>query len=958
MFFSIKKKHIKIISIGLLVAIFLLTLYNTTPTHLVTSSYLDELTRNLYDSGPQNAVQPYIDPEVDFNKKVKSLYYKKLVNDIDNNYWLINTKLEDTKLEIPSYYKPVSDGKASGEDLPVKPLIQPFDPRFTLGVYINYIRQEMKENKDVSIPFHWYDWKDMSVLNKHLLSLESSKLNCSFLDSVADENKWLDEKDRKKAEEDAKLKKLEDERLEKERKMKDEELARMKEAAEALAKEQETLKNELKNQVEQELIKDFNAKISNLQAELIKHKGNPKELAKIIEKLEIVENQKNEKTQELNDQINKDDDNEEKNSNDDNDDKKDNNVSDEKKVEDQKSKDDKKNDEDNKKKEKRENNHDDLDSITSGFSSRDDNEKSRKNEAKSSSQFCYANSEVPEGFNDGNVVRPGFNVFDNPGKTTRERSILIGTSYLYFAAPPPDQIVFLTNDGSYKVGTSSRQKLLDNGLVEDFMKKTGSKSVDVAKEFRKLQKQHKPESKDVISDYEIKIPEESFTFDHEKIAKDFEKRLLTEGEELSTMETKYYRSLLASQEAVKTKTVSKYFEESRIIGTTLGDHYDWRFTNGIHYGAYEQTLVLHRLVRTWLSFCRKNGITTWVAHGSLLSWYWNGIAFPWDNDIDVQVPIMDLHKLSMDFNQTLVIEDAEDGFGRYFLDCGTFITLRERGNGLNNIDARFIDVDTGLYIDITGLAISNSGAPKRYKEAYLPEGWIEEEHNRTNTNMFLKAYNCRNNHFSLYNELSPLIKTVVEGEIGYVPRKYSEILKVEYSKGLLSKKFSHHIFIPQLRLWVPHDDIYFFLQDKDKWLEINTFAETYKDSEDDDPDKFNLQYALSEEEKKAFKKEKSGLSDDDLATVLELTLDDMLKFLNKDEIFIAYFNTHEFTHFHEEEIMRLLYGKSASKLLDSAPDFPPMKYEPFMYKMHSNYLTYEKQVERYLAMMDSYEGGK
>lgn len=56
-------------------------------------------------------------------------------------------------------------------------------------------------------------------------------------------------------------------------------------------------------------------------------------------------------------------------------------------------------------------------------------------------------------------------------------------------------------------------------------------------------------------------------------------------------------------------------------------------------GTIEQSLTLHRLIRTWLSFTRKTGITTWIAHGSLLSWYWNGIAFPWDNDIDVQVQL-------------------------------------------------------------------------------------------------------------------------------------------------------------------------------------------------------------------------------------------------------------------------------------------------------------------------------
>ena len=39
---------------------------------------------------------------------------------------------------------------------------------------------------------------------------------------------------------------------------------------------------------------------------------------------------------------------------------------------------------------------------------------------------------------------------------------------------------------------------------------------------------------------------------------------------------------------------------------------------------------------------------------------------------------MDLHKLSLQFNQTIVVEDPEDGFGRYFLDIGSFITLEKK----------------------------------------------------------------------------------------------------------------------------------------------------------------------------------------------------------------------------------------------------------------------------------------
>lgn len=948
MFFSIKKKHSRLFLLILsFVTGFSLYLLSTKSTIVGTStSYFDVLTRNLQDrqqlmNSPSKSLQVYVDPEVYVNKRVKNLYYKKIVNDLDDKYWLIDNKLYQSSLKIPSYFK-----KSSKSKIPIdKPPIQPFDPRFTLGMYFYYLEQQFKKSSNVTIPFHWYDWKDMSILNRHLLAPEHQQLDCSFLNSIPNENVLLDEEDRKEEEKNKVLKKLEDERLEKERKKAHEEEENKKKVEEALKQKQhlheQALRKQMKEELQENLKLEFEEKLSSLQTELIENKNNPEKLANIIESIEALNVANSKSKQELENQYPIKEKNNPKK------------INEENKIEAEKVE-EKKNEE--KKEENKEKN--ELDNQNGKREIIDDPEifkrqkSNRKNEALPVNQFCLNNSEVPHDFQDGNKVRPGFNVFQAPGKTTEDRSILIGTSYLYFAAPSPEQVLFLTKEGSYRVGTSARSKLLDNGIVEDYIKTTGSDKIDVSKQFQKLQKSHKPKNENLISDFEVKLPPESFIFNHVNITNDFESRIWNE-DPLTQMELNYYKSLKASQFAVQNKSVTKYFHESRIIGSTLGDHYDWRFTNGIQYGAYEQTLVLHRLVRTWLSFCRKQGINTWVAHGSLLSWYWNGMAFPWDEDIDVQVPIMDLHKLAMNFNQTLVVEDAEDGYGRYFVDCGTFITLREKGNGLNNIDARFIDVDTGLYIDITGLAVSNTGAPNSYKEKYLPKGWIEKEHNRTNTNLHLKAYNCRNNHFYLHSELSPLIKTIVEGEVGYIPKKFTEILTTEYSHGLKTKIFKNHVFIPQLRLWIPHDDIYLFLQDRDKWNEVSKFSEMYKEAEDEE-EKFNLKYKINEEETRAFRKINSGIGEKDLDTIFDLTPDDILDFLNKDDIFISFFTTYEFTQFHEEEIMRLVYSKPTSKLIDSAPDFAPMKYEPFMYKLHTDYLTFEKSVERYSNLIDFY----
>lgn len=705
------------------------------------------------------------DPDAALAKSVENLYHTKVETDVENKFWRLNTKIAEPEIEIPFFYRS-SDSQ--------KPSIQPFDPRFTIGVYYHHIKKQMaKDHRGlVSVPFHWYDWLDMSVLNKYLLANPANKGGCELVDARP-------------------------------------------------------------------------------------------------------ENDKNE------------------------------------------------------------------------------------NKGPDPATFCISGDDILFSHDDGNSIRPGFNVFTNPGRSTSSQAILAGQSYLYTFAPPPSRMYFLTKDGYYDVATNSRKKLLDSGLVEEYVKDTHASSINIAKEFKSLQRKVPSNKEDIITAYEVEIPEESFHFKWQEIINEYETKILG-GKQLSKLELRYYQSLKYSAAAVALNGgPPKYFAEARLHGTTLGDHYDWRFFNGVMYGTYEQTLVLHRLVRTWLSFCRKVGITTWVAHGSLLSWYWNGFAFPWDNDVDVQVPIMDLHKLSLHHNQTFIVEDTEDGYGRYFLDCGTFITLREKGNGENNIDARFIDVDTGLYVDITGLALSNTRAPDRYR-ANLPDD-LKEKHFEANKQ--LKTYNCRNNHFSSLDELSPMVKTFVEGEIGYVPRGYTDILQAEYSRGLLSKTFQGHVFLPQLRLWLKEYDLFYFLNDREKWNKYHNYNIEYAESLGNGDVKFDENnYEYTEDEKKHGVKQgdkivpakEVKLTDEDIEKVMKFRSEDLLEFLQKDDVFMYYYTTQHFTAFHEEEIMRLSFGKSSEKLVNNAPDFQPMLVEPFEYYIHNNYVDYTDEVNKYVALEESY----
>jgi hypothetical protein len=69
----------------------------------------------------------------------------------------------------------------------------------------------------------------------------------------------------------------------------------------------------------------------------------------------------------------------------------------------------------------------------------------------------------------------------------------------------------------------------------------------------------------------------------------------------------------------------KYFHEpgnDDILG-----HYDTRFfTEPVADEERPQTLTY--MVRAYLNFFEENGLETWIAHGTLLGWWWNGKVCP------------------------------------------------------------------------------------------------------------------------------------------------------------------------------------------------------------------------------------------------------------------------------------------------------------------------------------------
>ncbi len=365
-------------------------------------------------------------------------------------------------------------------------------------------------------------------------------------------------------------------------------------------------------------------------------------------------------------------------------------------------------------------------------------------------QPCVDNSEykgkVPK------ALLPGFNVQGHTFTTFFLEKKVHAKSYVLSSFPPPNCIVFLSKDGTYSAVPDTDKNMIDSGIFDDYIKDSskahsehfGNKKrtvlVDPVDEYDQLQahtdaQKGKRDFNRLFSaenNYEYVEPLDDFYYDYPRIVQE----LRAKRDVLSPHEKRHLESLEYSL-SLDASSLPKAFQEVNIIWPEShnghrvkenGAHYDWRFFDGFvsesKANAYDDTnekrkLILHRMVHTWLQFTFRTGIFSVIAHGSLLSWWWDGLVFEWDDDIDVQMPIMELDRFCAAYNGSMIVEDVSQGFSKYYVDCSTSITHRAHANGLNNIDARFIDVDSGMYIDITGLAITGSpGMPIRFHEQW------------------------------------------------------------------------------------------------------------------------------------------------------------------------------------------------------------------------------------------------
>ncbi|PGH11516.1 hypothetical protein AJ80_07082 [Polytolypa hystricis UAMH7299] len=225
---------------------------------------------------------------------------------------------------------------------------------------------------------------------------------------------------------------------------------------------------------------------------------------------------------------------------------------------------------------------------------------------------------------------------------------------------------------------------------------------------------------------------------------------------------------------------TKYFHEpgnDDILG-----HYDSRYYKRV-LGYDERLETLRHMARAYLKFFAENNLETWIAHGSLLGWWWSGNLLPWDWDLDTQVNTKTLFRLGDEFNQTTHEYSPEDKSAKrtYLLDINRFSRFRQRGEAKNIIDARWIDMANGLYIDITGVSELDPD-----KEPGM--------------------LSCKNFHKYKVSDLYPMRMSTYEGVPAKIPYRYLDILVKEYgNKSLVTIEHEGHDWDEQQKAWVPDE---------------------------------------------------------------------------------------------------------------------------------------------------------
>lgn len=234
-------------------------------------------------------------------------------------------------------------------------------------------------------------------------------------------------------------------------------------------------------------------------------------------------------------------------------------------------------------------------------------------------------------------------------------------------------------------------------------------------------------------------------------------------------------------------------------------HYDGRFADQqLKYDA--KHLHLTALIQAYLSTMSDIGIETWLMHGTLLGWYWNRLVLPWDSDIDVMVSENSMRFLAAYHNMTMYRwkGTAYQEIHHYLLEINPH--CNESGyDKENKIDARWIDTNTGIFIDITTLRRNRTAATASDSENDSDnDSNNDSESDDSESDDSKDMMMVKDGHSYTFDDIFPLRDTVFENTSALVPYAYADILATEYGNQALSDVYyEKHYFDVKQSAWVP-----------------------------------------------------------------------------------------------------------------------------------------------------------
>ncbi|EDK40381.2 hypothetical protein PGUG_04479 [Meyerozyma guilliermondii ATCC 6260] len=141
----------------------------------------------LINTEPENLnvdLEQQTDPQHDGHDYEQEI--QKLLDEVaenkDNKHWLHNTQLIHTSIDInPQDFLNDTTSKSAWRN---KNTLF-FDPRVTLALYLNHIRHQFElpesNQNQISVPFAWSDWIDLTGLNADLEKPLDQRNNCKWV---------------------------------------------------------------------------------------------------------------------------------------------------------------------------------------------------------------------------------------------------------------------------------------------------------------------------------------------------------------------------------------------------------------------------------------------------------------------------------------------------------------------------------------------------------------------------------------------------------------------------------------------------------------------------------------------------------------------------------------------------------------------------------------------------------